>query len=198
MYLYCICVFKWLLELPTGAITSLEKPAMGIHSEDSTTSDRQTMRLGVLARLTDSTVGQGHINSPCKLSAVPGEKGLHSCFCKLHTQQSQHRFREADKLETDRGSDNKTKTQNDGCLWLQGLPLSTPCHLLGVVERRECVCVCACVPFLFWQFWLSYSPQKYPEMPKFVLLVINALVTPMTVRRTHLWCFLRKESGKVL
>lgn len=55
----------------------------------------------------------------------PRGRELHS-FYKFHMQQSQHRV--GDKLKTGKGSQahTKTKAQNDGCLWSQGLHLSLP------------------------------------------------------------------------
>lgn len=45
---------------------------MGIISEDYKTTEQQTMRLGALARLTDSSVGQGHNTTV----PVPGERSF--------------------------------------------------------------------------------------------------------------------------
>lgn len=63
------------------------------------TTEQQTMRLGALAGLTDPTVGQGHITTvPASTQLSQGRK---SCFYKLHMQQSQHRYRQRDKLKTE-------------------------------------------------------------------------------------------------
>ena len=69
---YCI---TWTYHKSNSALTPKrsnkdKEPATGINSEDYTTAEQQTMRLGALARLTDSTVGQGHIT----MVHVPGER----------------------------------------------------------------------------------------------------------------------------
>lgn len=153
------------IQLPRGAIKKTKKhkhgrkPAIGIHSEDYTTTETQTMRLGPLDRLTDSTVGQGHITTLWALDR-PGGEELHSTFYKLHIQQSQHRYSEGDKLKTDRASQahNKTKDTEWWLFMVARPPSLTPCHLLGVVERRACVYVCACC-FYFGSFG-CVSPHK--------------------------------------
>lgn len=78
-----------------------------------------------LARVTDSTAGQGHITPP---SASRGDKSWTvvpmSFMCyKVNT----HRGRLINERQSE--ARNKTKTRHDGCLWLRGrrLPLPVIC-----------------------------------------------------------------------
>lgn len=56
-----------------------KKEKGGINSEDHTTTAQQTMRLGALAGLTDSTVGQGHITT-VPASTPLSQGGKKSCI----------------------------------------------------------------------------------------------------------------------
>lgn len=143
------CIADWhttnqtLIQLPSGAIktkrihkASYRKTFRGLHNNR-----------GALAGLTDSTVGQGHITTALHPS-VPGERSCVAASTSFKCNSSRQRYREGDKLKTDRGSEayNKTKRQNDGCLWLRGLRLSLPV-ICWVRLKEEHVCVCAL--FLF-------------------------------------------------
>lgn len=109
------------------AQTQTKAIAVGMNSDDHKTSEHdETGSSGGIDRFHFWV--RPHHNDPTSTRRSRGGKELHYCFYKLHMQQSQHSYREGDKLKTDRGSEayNKTKRLNDGCLWSQGLRLSLP------------------------------------------------------------------------